>query len=156
MFRPRMRPSFAVVVACSREQILVAIRRHLILDAREVEGEVSAHRSELRIPIEERRFWTPYLDLTIENIECRTELLCTDRSKLWGTFSPRPEIWTAFVFAIGTLAFVSIFFSIYGIAQISLGHAPFVLLVPIIAILLAVGGYFSAPVGQGMSISQMY
>jgi hypothetical protein len=60
------------------------------------------------------------------------------------------------MFAIGTLVIVSIFASIYGIAQLVLGRTPFALLVPLAAACGASLIYVAALVGQGLSISDMY
>jgi hypothetical protein len=156
-----MRPTFAVDAACTREQLMTALRRHLVVDEEDVEGEFSTRHGVLRIPKVRSRFWTPCLDLTIEDRETgdsgtETTELQAKQSKLWGTFSPRAEIWTAFVFAIGTLVILSIFSLIYGIAQIALGHAPIALLIPVAAAAVGILLYLSALVGQGLSISEMY
>jgi hypothetical protein len=77
-------------------------------------------------------------------------------TKVWGTFSPRPEIWVGFVFAIGVCAVVAFLALIFAIAQMMLGNTPWALLVPVIAILVGIGIYTSALVGQGLSIGEMY
>jgi hypothetical protein len=156
-----MRPTFAVDATCTREQLMTAFRRHLVIDVEDVEGEFSTRHGVLRIPRTKSRFWTPCLDLTIEDRETGdSETETTERqvkqSKLWGTFSPRAEIWTGFVFAIGTLVILSIFSLVYGIAQIALGHAPIALLIPLVAAAIGILLYLSALVGQGLSISEMY
>lgn len=77
------------------------------------------------------------------------------RIRIWGTFSLRPEIWTAFMFAIGTLVIGSIFASIHGLAELVLGRTPFALLVPLASACRAGLIYVAALVGQGLSISDM-
>jgi hypothetical protein len=135
---------------------MAAIRRHLVLDAEDVEGDFSSRHGVLRVPLEKRRFWTPCLELTIDEIGERTTGAGDAHIKLWGTFSPRAEIWTGFVFAIGTLTVLSVFSSVWGAAQLALGHSTFAFLVPLAALLLGALLYVSALVGQGLSISQMY
>jgi hypothetical protein len=156
MARPRMRPSFSVEAACDADRLRSTIGRLLVLDAEDIEGELSARHGVLRIPEEGRRFWTPCLELTIEELEDDPPVESLGRSKLWGTFSPRAEIWTAFVFTIGTLVILSIFSGVYGIAQLALGRPPFALLVPLGSALVGALLYVSALVGQGLSISDMY
>lgn len=159
MPRPRMRPSFQVEVDCSAEQLWETIEHQLGSDSGEVEGELSARHGFLRVSTERRRFWTPCLELTLEDCE---ESASGDgersrfRSRLWGTFSPRAEIWTAFVFTIGCLIILSVFATMYGVAQLVLGQAPLALLIPVGAALAAAFVYLSALVGQGLSISDMY
>jgi hypothetical protein len=156
MPRPRMRPSFKVEASCGSEQLMDAFRRHLVLDAEDVDGDFSTRNGVLRIPEAKRRFWTPYLELTIEECGDAETEACDVRTKLWGTFSPRPEIWTGFVFAIGTLTVLSIFSSVWGVAQLALGHGTFAFLVPLAALVVGALLYVSALVGQGLSISEMY
>lgn len=134
-------------------------RRHLALDTTEdIEGDFSSCHGVLRMARAKSRFWTPCLDLTIEDADPGKETTENrrGRAKLWGTFSPRAEIWTSFVFAIGTLVILSIFAAVFGIAQLVLGHPPWALLVPVGASLAAGLLYLSALVGQGLSISEMY
>lgn len=151
-----MRPSFRVSADCTAEQLRATIVRHLELDSSEVEGDLSSRHGVLRVPVESRRFWTPCLELTIEEVAGDPAGETPPRSKLWGTFSPPAEIWTAFVFAIGTLVVVSVFSSVYGIAQLALGRSAFALLTPLGAAVLGVLLYVAALVGQGLSISDMY
>ena len=159
MARPRMRPSFRVEAACNAERLKSTIGRQLVLDAEDVEGQLSERHGVSWIPEAKRRFWTPCLELTIEGVKGAEGDSADEgagHSKLWGTFSPRAEIWTAFVFAIGTLIILSIFATVYGIAQLALGRTAYALLVPLGSVLLAALLYLSALVGQGLSISEMY
>lgn len=156
MARPRMRPTFAIEVECTADQLMNTIRRHLELRVRDVEGEFTNRHGLLRVPMSRMRFWTPCLDLTIEEADSDATKAELSPTKLWGTFSPRPEIWTGFVFAIGTLIVVSIFAGMYGVAQLALGHSPVALLIPVIAAVLGALIYASALVGQGLSITEMY
>jgi hypothetical protein len=156
MPRPRMRPSFKVEASCEPERLMEAFRRHLVLDAEDVEGDFSTRHGVLRIPEAKCQFWTPYLDLTVEERGDAPTAACEVQTKLWGTFSPRPEIWTGFVFAIGTLTVVSIFSSVWGAAQLALGHGTFAFLIPLAALVVGALLYVSALVGQGLSISEMY
>lgn len=121
-----------------------------------VEGEFTHRHGFLRIPDAERRFWTPYLELTLEESEGDRLQVANCGTRLWCTFSPRPEIWTGFVFAIGTLLVLSIFASIYGVAQLMLSRPPAAFWIPIGAIVFALGLYASALIGQGLSLAQMY
>ena len=151
--RPRMRPSFGLEIACTPDRMMAAIERRRRLDAREIEGDVTRRHAVLRVPTHERKLWTPCLDLTVEPAGGDPG---AERTRIWGTFSPRPEIWTAFVFAMGTLAVLSLFASMFGIAQLALGHLPTALAIPLASVFLAAGLYAAALVGQGLSLTEMY
>jgi hypothetical protein len=159
-----MRPSFSILVDCDTGRLMESILRQLEVDAEEVEGNLTARLGVLRVPLGQRRFWTPSLELAIDKAvdgtvddSSHTEgEASTSQSRLWGTFSPRPEVWTAFVFSIGVLVIISVFSSVYGIAQLAMGQTPNALIVPAICIALAGGLYLAALIGQGLSLSEMY
>ena len=152
MARPRMRPSFRIVARCPSESLRDALARHLAADEGRVVGTLKSGHCVLEIGAEDRRFWTPSLDLMF-GASSKQDPGATD---LWGTFSPRAEIWTALVFVMGTLAIVSFFATMIGLAQWALGHAPMALLVPAGAAVVAALLYGAALVGQGLSIAEMY
>lgn len=131
-----------------------SFREHLTESGFGIVGEFSRRHGVLKIPASSRRFWTPCLDLTIEAIV--SEDTNRQSARLRGTFSPQPEIWTALVFSIGTLVIVSIFATMYGVAQWALGDWPRALLVPFGAMALAGALYGVALIGQGLSIGDMY
>ena len=152
MPRPRMRPTFEVEAGCERTDLIEALRAQLEADRADVVGTVSARQCALAVVREERRFWTPSLDLAFDDASTTG----ARRTRIWGTFSPRPEIWTAYVFAIGTLVIASLFAGMYGLAQLALGHAPTALAVPAAAAVAGFALYLSALIGQGLSIAEMY
>lgn len=155
MALPRMRPSFTLEVACRGEDAMQILGARLAANPHGVEGSFSRRHGMLCMPEANRRFWSPCLDLTIEEIAGKLE----DGSptiRVWGTFSPRPEIWTGFVFAIGILAIVAFASLFFGIAQLLSGHPPWAWLVPVLAPVLAAGIYVSALVGQGLAAADMH
>jgi len=162
MALPRMRPSFVIDARCHPEDIMDALREHLEANPQRVAATFSQYHGVLQSNDDRPRFWAPCLDLSVEDTSRATpsgtgvapELVVA--TKLWGTFSPRPEIWTGFVFAIGTSVVISVISVFFGIAQIMSGEAPSAFVVPVVAMLLAAGLYASALVGQGLSLDEMY
>ncbi len=154
MPRARVRPAFQIDALGEAESLAEILRARLEAEHPYIDGTVARGQCTLRVPQSEQRFWTPYLDIMFQDTP--QELSERPTVRLWGTFSPRPEIWTAFVFAIGTLVVVSIFAGVYGMAQWVLGRTPFALLVPPSAACGAGLLYLAALVGQGLSISDMY
>ena len=57
---------------------------------------------------------------------------------------------------MGTLAVVSFFATMIGLAQWAIGHSPIALMVPVVAAVIAALLYLAALVGQGLSIAEMY
>ncbi len=152
---------------------MTILRERLDDNPQKVEGSFSRKHGTLRVSGDKMHFWSPCLDLTIieaddsstHGTDTRGESdprpvdvksAAGPATKVWGTFSPRPEIWVGFVFAIGVCAVIAFISLLFAIAQLMLGHTPWALLVPIGAILVGVGVYTSAIVGQGLSIGEMY
>ena len=141
---------------------MAILRERIAGNPQNVEGSFSRKHGVLCMPEHNRRFWSPCLDLTVDDEglvsgdnESREEDVGVG-TRVWGTFSPRPEIWTGFVFTIGVLAILSVLSLFFGVAQLMLGHAPWALLIPVVALLLALAVYTSALVGQGLSGDDMY
>ena len=160
LFRPRMRPAFTVLIPCDPERLVKIFGRRLDMEEADVEGDFTARHGVLRIPLDQTRFWTPCLELMIDEVvEDESDSgnqISTIHTRLWGTFTPRPEVWTAFVFAIGTLVILSVLSSVYGLAQLALTRTPIALLVPPVCVLFAGILYLAALVGQGLSLAEMY
>lgn len=152
MATPRMRPSFRIETPCSNECLQDAFAERLAASAGQVVGTLKSGHCVLEVDARERRFWTPSLDLMFDSASADA----SPRTNLWGTFSPRAEIWTALVFAMGTLAIVSFFATMIGLAQWAIGHSPIALMVPAVAAVIAALLYLAALVGQGLSIAEMY
>jgi len=130
------------------------LRERLDENEQGVGGHFSRRHGLLQLRDEHQRFWSPSLDLTIDG-EAEGDVE-PGTVRVWGTFSPRAEIWTGIVFAIGTLVVVSFLSLIYGIAQLMIGHAPWALVVPVVALLLAALIWTAGLLGQGLSSDDMY
>ncbi|MFK7894461.1 MAG: hypothetical protein AB8G23_01425 [Myxococcota bacterium] len=149
-----MRPAFRIEAEGDSETLATILKERLEAERGYIEGTVARGQCALLIPQSEQRFWTPCLDLMFEDESAKPQN--TSRVKIWGTFSPRPEIWTAFMFAMGVLIILSIFSGIYGVAQLALGRPPLALVIPLVAAFGAAFVYIAALVGQGLSITDMY
>ena len=87
---------------------MTALRNDAQCSGRGIEGHFSARHGVLSLAEAEREFWSTQLGLTIEDAAPRpdgesrpTRVLCI--------FSPQPQVWTAYVFAIGVLAAIFVF-----------------------------------------------
>jgi len=152
---PRMRPRFVLELGCSADQVMTALRDDAALCDHGVEGQFSARHGVLALPETDRQFWSTQLGLTIQDAE-RGAGGQTRPTRLLGVFSPRPEIWTVYVFAIGVLAAIAVFGVMWAIVQVTLGHWPTALLASLIATLLGALLYTSTLVGQGLAAGEMY
>jgi len=152
-----MRPSFLLEAAPSPEALVDSLRDRLDGNRYAVTGTVSRRNALLYMPESQRRFWSPCLDLAIEDLgEAASDGAGVSLSVVRGTFSPRPEIWTGFVFAVGSLAAFATLSSLFGIAQLLVGATPWGLICPLVSIVLCALLYFAAIFGQSLSLGDMY
>jgi hypothetical protein len=152
---PRMRPRFHLQVGCSVGQLMDALRAGAERPEAGVEGHFSERHGVLTLPEDERQFWSTQLGITVEaqTGDVDGEPACT---RVLGVFSPHPEIWTAYVFAIGTLTGVGVFGALYTVVQWSVGQAPWAALVSLFALLAGGLVYTSTLVGQSLALGEMY
>jgi len=151
---PKMRPRFVVEVDCSAEHVMEALRAGLAQAVGEVDGRFSERHGVLEVPADESRFWSTELGITVEDAGPQAGV--APPTRVFGVFSPHPEIWTGFVFAIGTLSAVGVFGTMYAVVQLSMGHAPWCLLASLIAALAGGLVYTTTLVGQGLAADEMY
>lgn len=71
--------------------------------------------AELYVPEDERRLWSPYLSVRIDE----EQEGCT----LFGRFGPHPEVWTFFMFLYLLVAFLVLFGGTLGYVQWASGEA---------------------------------
>lgn len=152
---PRMRPRFIVEVSCGADRVMDALRDATSRERDWLDASFSERHGNLRVCEGDRRFWSTHLGLAVEGL--RTDAGDdAGRTRVLGVFSPRPDIWTAYVFVIGTLTAIGAFGAMWGIVQLSMGDAPWALLVPVFTALVAALVYTSTLVGQGLALGEMY
>jgi len=152
---PRMRPRFKLELACSADDVMEALREDATREAIRIEGTFSERHGVLCLVEAERQFWSTHLGLTIEDAGTGPDGEARP-TRLLGVFSPQPEIWTAYVFAIGILTVVAVFGVMCAIVQVSLGHWPWALLASAFSALVGALLYTSTLVGQGLAAAEMY
>jgi hypothetical protein len=109
----------------------------------------------MTLPEEERRFWSTYLNVTVE--DARVDPVEDHRpTRVLGVFQPQPEIWTAYIFAIGILLLIGVFGLVVAIVQLTMGLAAWGLLASLLSSLVGGLVYTSTLVGQGLALGEMY
>ena len=152
---PKMRPRFVVEVGCRADRVIDALRTAAGDADSTVEIDLSARHGVLTVPEAEQAFWSTQLGLTVEDSHAGPDGSWRP-TRVLGIFSPHPEVWTAYIFTIGALVVASMFGVIVAIAQLALGHAPWGLLVTVIAALAGGLVYTTTLVGQGLAADEMY
>jgi hypothetical protein len=152
---PRMRPRFILELNCDADPVMDALRAGVARDEKLIEGKFSERHAVLTLPEADLRFWSTHLGIEVEAV-CATSSDGPALTRVLGIFQPRPEIWTAYVFAIGILVLIGVFGVMVAVVQITLGYGPWGLLASLFA--APIGGlvYTSTLVGQGLALGEMY
>lgn len=112
---PHVRPRFRVLLRdITPEEICDKIEAALEQPDSTIAGKVNPWFISLRVPAAERHYWSPQLNITIEETE--------DGNLLRGVYGPRPAVWTMFVFFYFIIALLVVFISIIGLSNLSLGN----------------------------------
>lgn len=110
MATPQFRPTFRVPLEYPRDAAVDKIRAGLVARD-ELQGRWRGRGSwaEIHVPEAERRVWSPYLSLRVED--------AGDAAELSGRFAPHPGVWTFFMFVYFGIAFLVLLGGSLGYAQ---------------------------------------
>ncbi|MEM6957486.1 MAG: hypothetical protein AAF645_17465 [Myxococcota bacterium] len=144
-----MRPRFELHFRGSRESLRQRLR--LAIDASDMcEGKVFRASAAVWLPADARNYWSPYLNLTLDESEDGEGV------RLGGRFSPHPSVWTLFMATYFALGVAGVAAGVYGLVQWSL-KGDFWWLLGVPASMAAIAFVFGASlIGQGLSADQMY
>ena len=102
----------------------------------------------LKITPEERHFWSPQLNITLEEKD--------DSTLIRGLYGPNPSIWAMFFFAYSALGIIILFAGMVVLSQLSLGmEAPLWWVIPFCIVLLIII-YLIAQAGQKIGAQEMF
>lgn len=151
MARPRMRPRFIVDVEADEETIISSLRDGLDATTPPLLGVFSPRHGVVRIPPSRRRFFTPQLDVLVQEAE-----QAPDVSRLVVRFAPHPPVWLAFVFTYAVLFALGLSGLMYAMAELSMGRAPLCLISTFVAMVVGAFVYGAAFIGQGLGANDMF
>jgi len=145
----RVRPRFKLATSYAPEDLTVLIKQ-------QIQNTKSSCYAEsllksfvvLKIKKEEQHFWSPQLTLSIDRRE--------GGSFIRGLYTPKPTIWSMFIFLYTGIGVCILFAGLYGLSRLSLNlEAPILWSVPALfglALLL----YLIAQFGQKLGARQMF
>lgn len=149
MEKIEVRPRFHHNTALPPEKVIALLKAALASEEAPVKGLVVDQHIYLKIPQEQQHFWSPQLNLEIENEENGTG------SRINGLFGPRESVWLMFIFFYALLGFAIMIVSIMGFSQWNLGLSARILWALPILLLLLVFAYFTAKAGQKLGRDEM-
>ncbi|MCB0611151.1 MAG: hypothetical protein H6562_00595 [Lewinellaceae bacterium] len=142
-----VRPRFRKLVPHSMEELTGNVKTSLEASAQEITGSVGPSYLVLKVKSDERHFWTPQLNVSLEDDPNGTIVN--------GMYGPRPDIWMLFVFLYFLCGFITLVVLIIGLSQYQLGLSAYILW----AIPFTLGGifvlWFSSRTGQRLGKDQL-
>jgi len=149
MSRPRARPRFTLELPIAPDVVTDRVRAHLARSSGKVTGKVFRRTVMLTVCDEDTHFWSPHLDVQLEEAEGGTHLSAM--------FAPRPTIWTTFLAIQLLFGVLSVAAAVWVFSVWMIGQSPWMGLA-ILGLMLFGGGfsYGAAYVGQGIGSEQMY
>jgi uncharacterized integral membrane protein len=114
----------------------------------EFHGQVRGKFAFVRHHQEQRSLLSPHLNLELRETSGETVL--------HGRFSPRPNVWTAFMALFFVLAMFGLAGLIYGVAQLTVGGPAWTMWSAPVSVALIAFVYGAAFIGQGLSADEMF
>lgn len=100
-----LRPRFKIGVLKNSDELLTKFKNVLNDENCPLRGKIAGNHIFLDVPKGESRFWSPHLQLELEEISDKKTLVK-------GLFGPKPQLWTFFMFIHFFIAVAFIGFSI--------------------------------------------
>jgi len=147
MDRPRQRPRVEIPVPLPVERVSALLSEGLNNQECPCEGSVSRRHAWIHIRDQDRHFWSPTLDLSLEE--------APEGTVLRGRFGPHPSVWTMFVFIYAGLGVLGTITGMYGLSQLILDQAPWAFAASAACFSLIGFVYGAAFIGQGLGGEQV-
>lgn len=142
-----LRPRIKIISDLRQSEIIEKIKN--ILDDKESHftGWAKEGYALITVPENEKKIWTPQLNLQIEELDEGTEVR--------GVIGPSANVWTAFAFTFSFLGFIAFISLFWGLSRLSLDYSAHILWLVPISLLVIIGVYILARVGQQLSRNQV-
>lgn len=144
----RIRPRFRVVSPTPQEQILTSLKEALKKDNSECIGVVIPGHATIKITPQETHFWSPQLDLSLEDEE--------EGTLIRGLYGPNPSVWALFAFSYLVIGVLLLFLLVIGFSAYSLSEDITILWGVPVLLALGIGIYLLSQVGQKIGAEQTF
>ena len=142
-----LRPRIKIISKLTLNEITEKIKLKITESENRFTGWAKEGYALISVPQVEKRIWTPQLNLQIEEIDEGTEVR--------GVIGPSSNVWTAFAFTFSLLGFIAFVSMFWGLSRLSLDYSADVLWLVPISLMLIVGVYIVARIGQQLSGNQV-
>lgn len=103
----------------------------------------------LRVPEEERHYWSPRLNLSLESE-------VGGKTRVEGTYGPNATMWASFLYGYLIIGSIGVFSGIFGACQWWIGDSAWGLWIFGAMVAAAAGLYISAQFGQKIGVQQTF
>ena len=142
-----LRPRFRKNTNLSAKQISESVKTLMHSADPPCTATIATNHIVLGIPPEQQHYWSPQLNIEIDEQENGCLLRCL--------FGPSPNVWTMFMFFYTGVAFTGLIGLFYGLSQWTLNMAPWALLVVPFALIGEIVLYTISKAGQKLAGEQM-
>lgn len=142
-----LRPRIKIISPLSENKVIEKFKEKLEDTENNFSGWANEGYALITLPEKEKRIWTPQLNLQIDEH--------SDGSEIRGIIGPGASVWTAFAFTFSILGFIAFVALFWGLSRLSLDYSADVLWLVPITLILILGVYLLARIGQQMSHDQI-
>jgi hypothetical protein len=105
----RLRPKFSVELPVAADEAMTRLREGLEAPEHPGSSMAAGRHAELLVDRSQRKVWSPRLTVRLEDAPSGSTLRCR--------FSPRPDVWTGFMFLYFVMVFLVVFGATLGYVQ---------------------------------------
>ena len=142
-----LRPRVKLLTPLNKDEIMQRINQKVNDPSTLCTGWAKEGYALICAPENDRHIWTPQLNLQIDETEEGTEVR--------GVIGPSANIWTAFAFTFSILGFIAFVALFWGLSRLSLDYSADILWLVPVSLLLIVGVYMIARIGQQLSKNEV-
>lgn len=143
-----IRPRFRLRTSLSIEQVKALLQERIMADS-SITGNVKMDYAILKIPLKERHYWSPELQIHLEKIEGSQETL------MRCLLGPSQAVWASFLMIYVAVGILTVFFGMFGLIKWQLGEFSNTLLVAPIGLVILPTIYIFSRAGQRTGHEQM-
>jgi len=149
-----MRPKFNFDFPIAQDKALDLLIGVMDNDDHPIEGRTAGNHLMLVIPIKDRHFWSPWLNIEAKDVGSGSDTY-SSITHITGRFSPNPSVWTGFMLVYSSLAVLTFLASIFGVSQLVMGNTPWAFYFIIVLAAIAGAMYWASLIGQKIALEQM-
>ena len=145
----RIRPKFSVLSPKPQDQIVAELQGKNTDDhgSHPCRLQVFPNRFKLSIRKEHQHYWSPVLEVTMEEEE--------EGTLLTGRYGPHQNVWTLFTMLYLGIGILTLFISIIGLARMSLGLSARILWTIPVLVVTALFLYIVSQIGQKLGSDEI-